>query len=384
MEEPDSNIIWALAADLDRLTPHAEVHEISRVEKSFETQIERVYKCQRALNGVPIRVGNLHHANVLVKTTDDRLYFIGFTGERSGPGSTEFFEVKSASEALDNRSRFTEHNHTKSGTTRRHWLKAKTGQAPGSPTTLGDLVRFCETMAAAKDYHVLKHNCQHGQAALLHYMDRASPKASTAESFQLKTTLTHTADPVQQAVEASLFNQAKSHQQLPFNFVSTIDIPTARQSDLHYMPFAPSRPQLRDHQPSGFAPTTEHPASGSDQRPPPYTGRHTPRPNYSSGSLPEEEPRIRVESREGTGRFLTATVVGGAAGMGYSGASAMVFHGVSLSIKLGVGISAGSPAVTVGVAATALNPVGAAWMAGVFVVSAGTLVYGALKSQSND
>jgi IMP dehydrogenase/GMP reductase len=67
--------------------------------------------------------------------------------------------------------------------------------------------------------------------------------------------------------------------------------------------------------------------------------------------------------------------------MGCSGASAVVFHGVALSVKLGVGLSAGSPAVTVGIAATALNPVGAAWMAGIFVVSAGTLVYGALKSR---
>jgi hypothetical protein len=212
-------------------------------------------------------------------------------------------------------------------------------------------------------------------------MDRVSPTSSTAESFRLKTSSTHTADPVQQVIEASLFGQSKSHQQLPFNFVSTVDIATAPQSDLRYMPFALSRLQPRVQQPLGCVHAPQHSANGNDQRPSPFTGRHALRPNSSSGSLPKEEPRVRVESREGAGRFLTATVVGGAAGMGCSGASAVVFHGVALSVKLGVGLSAGSPAVTVGIAATALNPVGAAWMAGIFVVSAGTLVYGALKSR---
>lgn len=94
------------------MAPHVEVYEPTRdevrcpesatlnyclleiLQKTLGAQVDRVYECERALDDVKIRPANLHHSNILVKTTDGRWFFVGFIVKGYGPDYTcKLFQI---------------------------------------------------------------------------------------------------------------------------------------------------------------------------------------------------------------------------------------------------------------------------------------------------
>jgi hypothetical protein len=127
------------------------------------------------------------------------------------------------------------------------------------------------------------------------------------------------------------------------------------------------------------------PPNAETKRPNPFTESYSNSYTTSSSfTKPGRSSKTQLSLQEdGKGGVLATAMLGiGAVGLSGSTAGATLVNGLVITgVKVGIAASAsGSPMVTVGVVLSATNPVGLAWMGGIFAVSAGTMVAGAILS----